>query len=112
MRNRSSANPRTSSSTSLRSPQKVLRTCSAVCFPISNWKSICKANSRDLRRVPMEEVGQCSVGQYKEDARTRRKRVCLLRFLRMSVLIQHALDCAVQIADADAPAPVVLSFKV
>ena len=34
-------------------PQKVLRTCSGSCLPISHWKSICKHSSRDLRRVPI-----------------------------------------------------------
>ena len=54
-RNRSSANPRTSALAVPCSAQNVRRTCSASCFPISDWNSICSASSRDLRRVPIEE---------------------------------------------------------
>src|SRR5579864_3768452 len=52
-RKRSSAKPRVSESRVARSFQKVLLTSSAVCLPISPWKSICKQSSRDLRRVPI-----------------------------------------------------------
>src|ERR1039458_3237956 len=52
-RKMSSAKLRTLSSRSRRSAQKVFLTCSTDCLPMSAWKSICSASSRDLRRVPM-----------------------------------------------------------
>jgi len=36
--------------------QKVRRTSAALCRPISAWNSICRASSRDLRLVPIEQL--------------------------------------------------------
>ena len=67
-RKRSSAKPRTSSSTLVRSFQNVVRTISGVCFPISAWKSICRTSSRDLRRVP-KSVSRFSLLSYQFSVR-------------------------------------------